>query len=860
MTRPKCDTSQGVWNEGPLGRLVADFGRKAERTRRGVRACYDALLAGDETADAGPGAKDGGPPGPSSKRPVEALAGAYGLAAEDLRPELLLAALQCWYRLVVQLLTGHILAAVGNRTSPAECLVAAAPGPEFQIALERLVGGDPATARGGSPPRDPWLAWHALVCPEPLQQAIRELAARVVRYDGDWWLACRNECRDLWKPLYQDLFPRGLRHGLGEYYTPDWLAEHVLDQVDYHGQPDARLMDPACGSGTFLVAAIRRLREMLRPGSDAGHCLQTILRNVVGLDLHPLAAITARANYLLAVADLLPKGNQGSVVNCRLSVATDHGQRTTDGKSPIPNPQSPIDIPVYACDSILDPSGPGVLGDGFDYVVGNPPWIAWDNLPQDYRAATRPLWQQYGLFSLSGREARHGGGKKDLAMLMIYASADRYLRPGGRLGMVVTQTVFQTRGAGDGFRRFRLGPDGPWLGVLRVDDLVALRPFGDASNWSSTLVLEKGRKTQYPVHYVKWSSEGQQQVYQASPITADRPGSPWLVVPTEAPLSFGRGTRERVPGGDETPLSPFGRGAGGDEAPLSFGRGAGGEGCRSALGGLARLVGRSDYAAHLGANSGGANAVFWLEVLGRAPGGLRVRNLAAKGKAAVETVETVIEPDLLYPLVRWGDVDRFRAAPSAYLLLAQDPATRTGLDPAWLQRQLPRTYAYLQRFEPLLIRRAAYRRYQAQKPFYSMYNVGPYTVAPIKVIWRRMDRRIRAAVIEPLDDPWLGPRPVVPQETCVLVACASADEAHYLCAVLNSSLVGNLVAGHSVAGGKGFGTPGILDVLPIRAFDAQNPLHAALAACSRQAHQDPTADPDIDREIDRLLADLWGTA
>ena len=34
-----------------------------------------------------------------------------------------------------------------------------------------------------------------------------------------------------------DLFPRPLRHQLGEYYTPDWLAGHVLDQVGYSGQP-----------------------------------------------------------------------------------------------------------------------------------------------------------------------------------------------------------------------------------------------------------------------------------------------------------------------------------------------------------------------------------------------------------------------------------------------------------------------------------------------------------------------------------------------------------------------------------------------------------------------------------------------
>ena len=272
---------------------------------------------------------------------------------------------------------------------------------------------------------------------------------------------------------------------------------------------------------------------------------------------------------------------------------------------------------------------------------------------------------------------------------------------------------------------------------------------------------------------------------------------------------------------------------------------------------LGQLVGRAAYTAHLGANSGGANAVYWLEVLGKGADGVRVRNLVGKAKRRVAPVEAEIEPDLLYPLVRWIDVDRWSARPSAYLLLAQDPQTRTGLDEARFRRDYPRTFAYLQRFEPLLTGRAAYRRYQDRQPFYSMYNVGPYTLAAAKVIWRRMDRRIRAAVVEPLDDPLLGRRPVVPQETCVLIACASGDEAHYLCALLNSSLVHDLVAAHSVAGGKGFGTPGILDYVPLPQFAPADPRHDELAALSRRLHalasRPALAGPEVS-EIDRLAA------
>jgi SAM-dependent methyltransferase len=271
--------------------------------------------------------------------------------------------------------------------------------------------------------------------------------------------------RDALKDLYQRIFPRRARHALGEYYTPDWLADHVLDELGYTGQ---RMLDPACGSGTFLVAAINRVRRS-NAHLTRGDLLDKILDSVAGFDVNPLAVFTARANYRIAIRDLLPADRE---------------------------------VPVELRDSILDPA-PEWLGRA-DVVAGNPPWIAWDHLPQEYRERTKPLWRQYGLFSLTAAAARQGGGKKDLAALMLYAAADRYLRDGGKLGFVITQTLFQSRGAGDGFRRFRIGGDAP-LGVFRVDDMVRLKPFAGASNWTSVVFLRKGAPTVYPVRYVRWN-------------------------------------------------------------------------------------------------------------------------------------------------------------------------------------------------------------------------------------------------------------------------------------------------------------------------------------------------------------------
>ncbi|MHC4402366.1 MAG: HsdM family class I SAM-dependent methyltransferase [Planctomycetota bacterium] len=787
--------------------LVRDFGAKAKVTREGVRALYEILVA-DEASEAGTALDRwkrlvSGACGRQVDRPsrgTEALAKRCGLSLRPLRPAEMLFAVETYYALVVNMLVWEVSAFWGDTPTPAERLSGVASVDRLRHEIEALQCGGPfeGSAAVGFSKDDPF-SWHTAAWDEPLAETVRRLADRFRRYGPAVDRPRVRNGGDLLKALYEDLFPREMRHVLGEYYTPDWLARHVLDEADYCGRPDARLLDPACGSGTFLVAAIERVlaRHERREihGLNDPELVHKIVANVVGFDLNPLAVLSARANYLIALGGLARHAG-------------------------------PLTIPVFLRDSILDDANAAAPSGGlFDCVVGNPPWIAWDDLAADYREATKPLWQRYGLFSLSGSEARHGGGKKDLSMLMLYVAADRYLADRGQLAMVITQTALQTKGAGDGFRRFRLGDGGTPLRVVRVNDLADLRPFPGAANWTATIALEKGSPTAYPVPYVKWllskkttepegTAKGRflQRPCTAQPIDPSRPGSPWLIRP---------------------------------------------EGLKTDW---ARLVGPSDYRAHLGANSGGANGVYWVDVLGPADGGVLVRNVTRRGKRTVATVEHVVEPDLLYPLLRWADVGRYQAVAKTHLLLTQDVDTRRGVDEAAMRRRYPRTLAYLQRFAEVLTSRAAYKRYQHGGPFYSMYDVGRYTVAPVKVVWRRMDRRIRAAVVETLDHPLLGPRPIVPQETCVLIAADGADEAHYLCAVLNSAVVNFLVRSHSVRGGKGFGTPGMLDYLRLRRFERSDRRHARLADLSRSAHRAAGAGAQTGQfndEIDRVVARLW---
>lgn len=110
---------------------------------------------------------------------------------------------------------------------------------------------------------------------------------------------------DVLKILYESLIDQEQRHGLGEYYTPDWLAAKIVRRaVD---RPiEQRVLDPACGSGTFLFHSIRNfLLEAEDANMESSMRASEVCANVVGIDIHPVAVIIARVTYLLALAPAL---------------------------------------------------------------------------------------------------------------------------------------------------------------------------------------------------------------------------------------------------------------------------------------------------------------------------------------------------------------------------------------------------------------------------------------------------------------------------------------------------------------------------------------------------------------------------
>ncbi|GMV86386.1 MAG: BseRI endonuclease [Dehalococcoidia bacterium] len=122
----------------------------------------------------------------------------------------------------------------------------------------------------------------------------------------------RDVKTDVLKGLYESLIDPQTRHELGEYYTPDWLARKICDRA-IDDPLSQRVLDPACGSGTFLFHAIAKYREAAQAaGMSEAATLEGACEHVFGIDVHPVAAIIARVTYLLALSGLL-EGPHGQV-------------------------------------------------------------------------------------------------------------------------------------------------------------------------------------------------------------------------------------------------------------------------------------------------------------------------------------------------------------------------------------------------------------------------------------------------------------------------------------------------------------------------------------------------------------------
>ena len=136
---------------------------------------------------------------------------------------------------------------------------------------------------------------------------LQGMARRVAHFD---W---RNADTDIARILYESVIPAEDRKRLGEYYTPLWLARAIVDELV--GKPlEQRVLDPACGSGTFIYAAVEKFLHAAREaGWKPARILDQLPQMIQGIDVHPVSVHLARATWTFAARAALEQARDAGL-------------------------------------------------------------------------------------------------------------------------------------------------------------------------------------------------------------------------------------------------------------------------------------------------------------------------------------------------------------------------------------------------------------------------------------------------------------------------------------------------------------------------------------------------------------------
>ena len=240
---------------------------------------------------------------------------------------------------------------------------------------------------------------------------------------------------DIVGTIYNTYVARKEKKERGQYYTPQPIVEYMLDAVGYAGGaaiigPDKRLIDPACGSGSILVAAAYRLVAAYQAASHPPNPVQILRRvreSLFGFDLNPFACYLAEVNLLIQVLDLVKLAHDQGFREPleRFHIYNEDALTNPTAMFSYSRFQSRLAEESAEADQIKRRAPGTPYASGFAFIVANPPYGA--ALSDDYKLALREDWAE--IFY----------GQPD-TYVFFFALALRLLATRGRLAFITPNT------------------------------------------------------------------------------------------------------------------------------------------------------------------------------------------------------------------------------------------------------------------------------------------------------------------------------------------------------------------------------------------------------------------------------------
>lgn len=718
--------------------------------------------------------------------------------------------------------------------------------------------------------------------------AIREVLATLSLYRAGSLAGTRDVLRD----VYQGLVPGMMRKSLGEYYTPDWLVDFTLSTATDGPWMDQRVIDPTCGSGSFLLGAIARKRqEAVEAGRSAEQMLEDITSNCWGIDLNPLAVQISRVNYLMAIADLLSAA--------RLS--------------------RDLEIPILMADAIYSPAAPPEgSGKVVEYSIGSvtagltmtiPAALAFNRLRLD------EVLYVMGLYVEEDKEYAEVDAYFRMSKILTDEEAVEFYAPLSNsydqvlnlhrknwngIWFKIVRNFFWSATAGtfdivvgnppwvrwsrlpEAYRErvkptcdaYGIFSETKWHGGNELD-VSAIVTYAVADKWlapsgSMSLVLTgtllKNPSSSGFRNFILRPEENSSPRINPTQVHDFKAVKPFkdaanhaIVVHFEktdkdvtypVPYSYWTKASRNQPAlgvNDSLDIALAALNQDTQEAYPVLSDVLGSPWSVLPAGRhtqLSPLVGTTEWATGRKGITADLNGVYFVRILNSKPGLLEIQSRPEAGKKDIGPSKRAwVEDDMLYPLIKGAsdfeacyvkaDSPNFDGE-HLYTFVPNcniSPGEYDALRARLQQPKFKRTARWFAGYKELLLKRSTYKRQMKGAPYSAVYNVGKYTFKPWKVVFPEMGK-VKAAVVGSRDVPGAGPRPVVPDHKIYYAAFDDEDTAMYLCGLMNNPAVAQLLESYLVSIQMG----DILKNLSLPEFNSSQNDHVELVALVKQAH------------------------
>ncbi len=715
--------------------------------------------------------------------------------------------------------------------------------------------------------------WFTEEWTEDLEKHVINIIEMLNKYEPPSSPVYSGDVKDILKELYEDLIPHSVRHDMGEFYTPNWIAEFIITNINL--EENKRLLDPACGSGTFLIQAIQKIREQFDKSKDETELLETIINNIIGIDLNPVAIITARTNYLLAIADLIPFSKGSLFIPIYLADSIASSKRTTLGPASketslgssylMRTSVGEFEIPTVFIDSdnrlnffetledcIKNKSNFKIFKERLSDIFPDEDLQSLSNLFERFtkleaegknRIWTRLLANIIAPFTIGkfdyvignppwinweslpvGYRSNTQDLWKQYYLFSLRSGAEARLGGGKKdISMLFVHRCIDFYLNNQGrliflitqsvFQSVKTG-DGFRKFQIGVEKFFAVEKVDD-------IVKLKAFRAQNNAAII-YCKKGQKTQYPLEYNIWEKKPSVKVKLSDNSLIYKNVRKLVKIKKNHAHPStkkfhSPW------LIYPISW---------KTFPNIISKFSGTSKYFGKAGITTW-MNSVFYVKILRKYPDGkVLIENLGDIGKIKVTIRRAKIEPYLLFPLLRGRDVREWEAKHSENIyIIVTNNINRKPIPLKKMQREYPLTLAYLSKFEEKLKTRSGYKKYfQGRGPYYAIYNVAKEIFRPYRIFWSEMGD-FGSVVINTINDPFLGEKLPMTNNKNMYIPFLKEEEAYFVVSIINYPDAKKYINAKTLGTST---TTKLISEMKIPQFDIKNKFHEQIVNLAKQ--------------------------